>query len=69
MESKFSENLKKLRKEHALSQGKLGEAVEVSQQCVSEWEHGNTEPTLTYLWRLADLFGVSIDVLCGRSDW
>lgn len=69
MEIKFSENLKVLRTECGLSQGRLGETVGVSQQCVSEWEHGNTEPTLTYLWKLADLFGVSIDVLCGRKDW
>ena len=69
MKKKFGENLKILRKEYDLSQGKLGEAVGVSQQCVSEWEHGNTEPTLSYLWKLADLFGVSIDVLCGRKDW
>ncbi len=69
MEIKFSENLKALRKEHDLSQGKLGEAVGVTQQCVSKWERADGEPTLTYLWKLADLFGVSIDVLCGRKDW
>ena len=43
--------------------------IGVTQQCVSEWENKNTEPTLTYLLLLADLFGVSIDTLCGRTEW
>lgn len=55
--------------EKKLSQGKLAEAVGVSQQCVSEWERGKIEPTLSYLWKLADFFGVSIDLLCGRKEW
>ena len=69
MDVKFSENIKTLRTERKLSQGKLAEAVGVTQQCVSEWERGRMEPTLSYLWKLADLFGVSIDVLCGRTEW
>lgn len=69
MKTKFAENLKSLRMEHKLSQGKLAEAVGVTQQCVSEWERGKIEPTLSYLWQLADIFGVSIDVLCGRTEW
>ncbi len=69
MELKFSENLRQMRTERGLSQGKLAEAVGVTQQCVSKWESGRMEPTLSYLWRLADLFGVSIDLLCGRKEW
>ena len=69
MENKFAENLKAFRLEKKLSQEKLAKAVGVSQQCVSKWEEGKNEPTLSYLWRLADLFGVSIDMLCGREEW
>ena len=69
MDIKFSEILKTLRKERKLSQDALAKSVGVTQQCVSEWERGNMEPTLSYLWKLADLFGVSIDVLCGRREW
>ncbi len=69
MENKFAENLKSLRLEKKLSQRKLAEAVGVTQQCVSEWERAKIEPTLGYLWRLADLFGISIDILCGREEW
>ena len=69
MENQFAENLKLLRKERGLSQRELAAEVGVTQQCISEWERGGMEPTLSYLWKLADLFGVSIDVLCGRKDW
>ncbi len=69
MDIKFSEILKTLRKERKLSQDALAKSVGVTQQCVSEWERGRIEPTLSYLWKLADLFGVSIDVLCGRREW
>lgn len=66
---KFSENLKNLRLERGLSQKDLANMLEVTQQCISEWELNKTEPTLTYLWNLADIFETTIDILCGRKDW
>lgn len=69
MEIRFAENLKSLRKEHGLSQVELAERLGVTQQCVSEWENRKTDPTLTYLCKLADIFEISIDVLCGRKDY
>ena len=65
----FSNNLYKLRKESKVSQQKLAEFVGVSQQCISEWEKGKIEPTLSYLWKIADFFDVSIDFLVGRKDY
>lgn len=69
METKFANNLKNLRKEFKYSQGALAKILGVTQQCVSEWELCKTEPTLTCLWKLADIFNLSIDVLCGRTEW
>jgi transcriptional regulator with XRE-family HTH domain len=34
----------------------------------SRWEHGFREPSIRYLIALADLYGVSIDYLTGRTD-
>ena len=67
-ENCFAKNLKLLRHEEKLNQQKLATLVGVSQQCVSEWENGKIEPTLTYLWKLADIFKISIDELIGRID-
>lgn len=69
MQIKFSENLRSLRLERGLSQKDLANMLEVTQQCISEWELNKTEPTLTYLWYLADIFETTIDILCGRKDW
>jgi transcriptional regulator with XRE-family HTH domain len=65
----FPENLRNLRVEKKISQTALAQHVGVSQQCVSEWEQGNIEPTLSNLWALADLFEVSIDLLVGRIEY
>ena len=66
---KFGENLFALRKERKWSQQEVALRIHSSQQCVSQWEKGLTEPTLTYLWRLADLFEVDVDELIGRKDF
>ena len=69
MEIRFAENLKILRSEKKLSQKDLANMLGVTQQCVSEWELNKTEPTLSYLWKLADIFDISMDMLCGKKEW
>ena len=58
-----------LRKERKISQQRLAIAVGVTQQCISEWENGNIEPTLSNLVKLAEVFEVTIDFLAGRVDF
>lgn len=67
MEKAFAKNLRTFRKDSKLSQQKLASRVGVTQQCVSEWEKGKIEPTMTPLWRIADVFEISIDSLIGRE--
>ena len=67
-EINFSKNLKMYRLQEKYNQQQLSALVGVSQQCISEWENGKIEPTLSYLWKLADIFNVSIDELVGRED-
>lgn len=59
----FKENLIQLRKQHGLSQEKLGEQLNVSRQTISKWELGATTPELEKLVSLSQLFHVSIDTL------
>ena len=63
----FSKNLKMYRIQEKYNQQQLSALVGVSQQCISEWENGKIEPTLSYLWKLADIFNLSIDELIGRE--
>ena len=65
----FAENLSRYRKERNWSQREVALKISVTQQCVSQWEAGAIEPTLTFLWRLADLFEVSVDELICRKDY
>ena len=65
----FADNLKSLRAEYKMSQADLAIKLGVTQQCVSEWELNKTEPTLTYLCLMADVFNLSLDALCGRVEW
>ena len=69
MKNKFGRNLKLLRKENHLSQAKLAGMMEVTQQCISEWENEKIEPTLSNLWILSDIFDITIDELVGRKDF
>lgn len=67
MDNLFGKNLKTMRLERSLSQMQLAKQIDVSQQCISEWENSKIEPTLSSLWKLADVFDISIDELVGRS--
>jgi transcriptional regulator with XRE-family HTH domain len=66
-ENKFRQNLKSLRLERKMSQSQLASLIGVSQQCVSEWESGNNEPSLSSLWKLSDVLEITIDELVGKS--
>jgi len=61
-------NLKALRKEADISQQKLGEAVNISQQSINQYENQDVEPDIANLTKLADYFNTSIDYLVGRTD-
>lgn len=61
-------NLKILRKEYGISQQKLADAIEVSQQSINQYENHKIEPDIEVLKRLADYFHTSIDYIVGYSN-
>ena len=56
-------NISKLRKEHAMTQEQLAEALGVTFASVSKWERGVATPELNLIAEMADLFGVSFDAI------
>ena len=65
----LAKNLKKLRKQKKLSQEKLARLVDISYNTISKIEAGKAKnPTFETLSKLADVFGISIDELTGRSS-
>ena len=64
----LNENIRRLRLQHGLNQVMLAEKLNVTKQCISNWENDNVLPSIEALVRLADLFGVSTDFLLGRES-
>ncbi|MBS7369201.1 MAG: helix-turn-helix transcriptional regulator [Oscillospiraceae bacterium] len=67
METAFSVQLQKLRREKGVTQDALASFLRVSPQAVSKWENGSY-PDGDLLPKIADYFGVSIDRLYGRGS-
>lgn len=61
-------NLKKLREEKKYSQVKVQHLVGVSNSSVEAYEQGVQIQSLPVAYRMAEVFGVSIDYLVGRSN-
>ncbi|MCR4780683.1 MAG: helix-turn-helix domain-containing protein [Ruminiclostridium sp.] len=56
-------NLKVLRIKEGLTQEDIAEKLSVSRQSVAKWERGESLPDLESCIKLADMFGVTVDVL------
>ena len=59
--------LKELREGRGMTQRHVADAVHVSKGAVSMWENGVRTPAAPFLIMLADLFGVTLDALLGRT--
>ena len=55
------------RKQMNITQEKLAQQLEVTNQAVSKWESDQCCPDVMLLPRIADIFGISIDELFGRA--
>lgn len=67
MNNNFSENLKKIRKEHNLSQEQLAAELGVSRQAISKWESAVAYPEMDKIISLCDKFNLNIDDLLHRD--
>lgn len=63
----IAEKMKQLRQRSGLSQEDLGRLLGVSKQAVSMYERGARSVDLETLNKLADIFSVDINLLCGRK--
>lgn len=65
---KLAERMKMLRLEKGMRQEDAAKELDISMSAYCRYEYGKREPNASVLWRMADLFAVSIDYLVGRSD-
>ena len=67
MNNQFSTNLKKIRKEHNLSQEQLADELGVSRQAISKWESAAAYPEMDKIIALCDKFNLNIDDLLHKD--
>ena len=64
----FSTRLQELKETQKLLQKDAAKALDVPLRTYHRYEHGQQEPQLSTLIRMADFYGVTLDYLAGRSD-
>lgn len=64
----YADRIRALRQQAGLSQQALGQQLGVSAVAVGKWERGQTQPDIHALARMADIFGTTIDDLCGHES-
>ena len=57
----IGKNIKKYRDERGITQEQLAEQMNVTRQAVSNWENAKTQPDLDTLFRLSQIFGISVE--------
>ena len=59
----LGERIKECRKTVGLSQEKVAELVGISRQAVTKWETNQSAPSTENLFKLAEIFGTTVDML------
>ena len=62
------ENIKLLRRERELTQKDLADLLHVSQNTISNWENGVSQPTIEQVEKICEVFNVSINTLYGIDN-
>lgn len=66
-ESVFSRRLRELRKERRMSQQEIAAALRIHRTTYTKYETGVVTPDQQGLVQLAEMFGVTVDYLLGRT--
>ncbi|MDD4316629.1 MAG: helix-turn-helix transcriptional regulator [Clostridia bacterium] len=67
--NKFAQRLKETIKTNNLSQTKIAKEFNTTQQTVSRWVNGESQPGYDILYKLCVYLNVSADYLLGISDY
>lgn len=61
----FNERIKELRLSLGINQIEFGKRLNVTKQCVSNWENDNIQPSIDMLMKICNTFSVNADYLLG----
>ena len=62
------EKIKDLRVNSGMNQVQLAKRLGITKSAVNSWETGTNSPSLLYIIKLAQIFGVSTDYLLGVNE-
>lgn len=68
MQTILSKRLKECRKEKGYTQGQVAIYCDITEKTYQNYELMTRQPKIEILIKIADLFGVSIDYLVGRTN-
>ena len=63
MDTKFCNNLKRVRKNSGYTQKQVADKLGVVESCYANWEQGRTEPSIESLRKLSLILDVTVDEL------
>jgi len=64
----FGTRLRHARKKAGYTMEHAGQCAFISQSVISRYENGEVTPTVDRVFALANLYGVSLDWLCGLKE-
>lgn len=59
--------VKELRIAAKMTQADLARQLDITTPSITKWEQGRSNPEFANAFKLADIFGVTLDYLLGRS--
>jgi len=60
--------IKDLREDNDITQKDLAERLNIAKSTLSGYENGTSEPSFQILFKIADIFHVSLDYILGRTN-
>ena len=66
--SSYGQRISYLRESHKLTQTELARRLGITRASLSHYETGRRVPDFDTLAKMADLFGVSVDYIIGRTE-
>jgi transcriptional regulator with XRE-family HTH domain len=61
--------VKQMRAKLGITQAALADRLGISRTCVTNWETGSRVVDIQYWEALSDIFGISIEILCGANEF
>lgn len=68
LQDKIAENITKYRELNGISQIELAGMIDYSNKSVSKWERGAGTPDILVLYKLSEIFSISVSELIGQQE-